>query len=159
MTPEGDIVLSQNAIHENKKTPSSEERADLRVVYAEGRADLRSFRDTFYHVIGILLAATVAIAAAGLEYFPILLPLVPPILALVIMSSVGYLIWRGELIKSLAAIERRLEVPMECAFERRTAARGGRSMPSFFRDRRFQVAIALSIVMIVVLESIILTLA
>lgn len=156
MNSEDETVLPKKSTRGDKIPLSREIREDLRTIYAEGRADLRSFRDTFYQIVGILLAGTVAVAAAGFEYIPILRWFVPPILAAVIMSSVGYLIWRGELVKSLANIEKLLEIPEECAFERQTAKKGGHRMPAFFKEPMFQTAVAISFLMILVLELLIL---
>ncbi len=156
MSSDDVTVMPKKSTREDKITLSREIQEDLRTIYSEGRADLRSFRDTFYQIIGILLAGTVAVAGAGFEYIPILRWFVPPILAAVIMTSVGYLIWRGELIKSLANIEKLLEIPEECAFERQTRKKGGGRMPAFFKEPMFRTSVAISFLMILVFELLIL---
>jgi hypothetical protein len=129
----------------NKQRLTPEERQDLRTIYSAGFDDLRSFRDTYYQIIGILSAASVGLALAGIQY-RILLTLIPLTLAIISVSSVSYLFWRKNSIKFLAAVERRLKIPSDCAYlsdydERMVVS----VLPLFLKERTVQIVIILSV--------------
>ena len=129
----------------DKRLLTPEERQDLRTIYSAGFDDLRSFRDTYYQIIGILSAASVGLALAGIQY-RILLMLVPLTLAIISVSSVSYLFWRKNSIKFLAAIERRLKIPPDCAYLSDYDERMGVSvLPLFLKDRTVQIVVILSV--------------
>jgi hypothetical protein len=142
---------------ESKTLPEGE-REDLRTMYSEGRADLRSFRDTFYQITGIISTAAAGLTFAGIEYEkPVLLLVVPPLLLVVLVSSVGYLSWRADLIHACAEIERKLNIPEGCAYIFSVAEKLGKSgLPPFFKKRHMVICLALSILIVLIAESLLL---